>query len=170
MGYSLVAVIIKKTALYMGTAFEQGTNRRSRCRQMLIDAACFSRWSIHFEKLNEEESLRCIRAPAHSYRTPRFFAVYSLYADMRKMETVMHTIQQTVQIPANRRLQLDLTIPESIPTGEAEVQVIFSPLRQNASLQEDCGHLGFMRGQGVIPEDTKAVGREEIIAMFEGRE
>jgi antitoxin (DNA-binding transcriptional repressor) of toxin-antitoxin stability system len=30
--------------------------------------------------------------------------------------------------------------------------------------------LGFMRGQCVVPDDVKAVGREEIMAMFEGRE
>ena len=30
--------------------------------------------------------------------------------------------------------------------------------------------LDFMRDQCVIPEDIKAVGREEIIALFEGRE
>lgn len=30
--------------------------------------------------------------------------------------------------------------------------------------------LGFMRGQCVVPDDVKAVGREEIIAMFEERE
>jgi len=30
--------------------------------------------------------------------------------------------------------------------------------------------LGFMRGQCVVPDDVKAVGRKEIVAMFEGRE
>jgi antitoxin (DNA-binding transcriptional repressor) of toxin-antitoxin stability system len=30
--------------------------------------------------------------------------------------------------------------------------------------------LGIMRGQCVVPDDVKAVGREEIIAMFEGQE
>jgi len=30
--------------------------------------------------------------------------------------------------------------------------------------------LDIMRGQCVVPDDVKAVGREEIIAMFEGRE
>lgn len=30
--------------------------------------------------------------------------------------------------------------------------------------------LGFMRGQCVVPDDVKAVGRDEIIAMFEGQE
>ena len=82
----------------------------------------------------------------------------------------MSAIQQTVQIPANRRLQLDLTIPENIPTGEAEMQVIFSPLRKDGALGEAHNRLGFMRGHGVVPENIKAVGREEIIAMFEGRE
>jgi hypothetical protein len=86
------------------------------------------------------------------------------------MEAAMNAIQQTVQIPANRRLQLDLTIPEDVPTGEAEIQVIIFPPRKDAPQQEACNRLGFMRGQGVVPEDIKSVGREEIIAMFEGRE
>ncbi len=31
--------------------------------------------------------------------------------------------------------------------------------------------LGFMRGHGVVvPDDVKSIGREEIIAMFEGEE
>ena len=29
--------------------------------------------------------------------------------------------------------------------------------------------LDFMRGQGVVPDDVKAVGREEIASLFEGR-
>lgn len=41
----------------------------------------------------------------------------------------MNTIQQTVTIPANRRLQLDLTLPDSIPPGEAEMVVVLSPSR-----------------------------------------
>jgi hypothetical protein len=39
----------------------------------------------------------------------------------------MNTIQQTVHIPADRRLRLDLTLPEDIPEGQAEMTVIFSP-------------------------------------------
>jgi hypothetical protein len=38
----------------------------------------------------------------------------------------MSTIQQTVIIPADRRLRLDLTLPEDFPLGEAELRV-FSP-------------------------------------------
>jgi len=41
----------------------------------------------------------------------------------------MHTIQQTVTIPQNRRLQLDLQLPDSIPAGQAEMTVVLSPVR-----------------------------------------
>jgi hypothetical protein len=86
------------------------------------------------------------------------------------MEAAMNAIQQIVQIPADRRLQLDLTIPEDIPMGEAEIHVVFTSLRKDAPPRKASNRLGFMRGQGVAPEDIKSVGREEIIAMFEGRE
>ena len=38
----------------------------------------------------------------------------------------MNTIQQTVTIPANRRLHLDLTLPDSVPEGSADVLVVIS--------------------------------------------
>jgi hypothetical protein len=40
---------------------------------------------------------------------------------------VMNTIRQIVHIPADRRLRLDLTLPEDIPEGQAEMTMIFSP-------------------------------------------
>ena len=43
----------------------------------------------------------------------------------------MNTIQQTVTIPANRRLQLDLPLPDSVPAGQAEMLVVLSPVREN---------------------------------------
>jgi hypothetical protein len=91
----------------------------------------------------------------------------------------MNTIQQTVHIPADRRLRLDLTLPEDIPEGQAEMTVILSPTVDAIS----CGpgsvesastakRLGCMRGLGILGRgtDIKAIGREEIIALFEGRE
>ncbi len=39
----------------------------------------------------------------------------------------MNTFQQTVIIPENRRLQLDLPLPDSIPAGQAEMVVVLSP-------------------------------------------
>lgn len=42
----------------------------------------------------------------------------------------MNTIQQTLLIPSDRRLRLDLTLPDSVPTGMAEVLVVFSPVQE----------------------------------------
>ena len=43
----------------------------------------------------------------------------------------MNTIQQTITIPADRRLQLELTLPENIPAGLAEMLVVLSPVGQD---------------------------------------
>ena len=40
----------------------------------------------------------------------------------------MNTIQQTVTIPADRRLQLDL--PDNIPVGLADMVLVISPKRE----------------------------------------
>jgi hypothetical protein len=37
----------------------------------------------------------------------------------------MMTIQQTIDIPADRRLRLDFDLPETVPTGAAEFVLIF---------------------------------------------
>ena len=39
----------------------------------------------------------------------------------------MNTIQQAVTIPADRRLQVDLLLPDSFPAGEAEMLLVLSP-------------------------------------------
>jgi hypothetical protein len=36
----------------------------------------------------------------------------------------MNTIQQTIPIPESRRLHLDLSLPEDVPTGAAEMLVV----------------------------------------------
>ena len=47
----------------------------------------------------------------------------------------MNTFQQTVIIPSNRRLQLDLPLPDSIPVGQAEMLVVLSPAQQEKTCQ-----------------------------------
>jgi hypothetical protein len=44
----------------------------------------------------------------------------------------MITIQRTVDIPADRRLSLDFTVPETIPAGKARVTVLLD----NAATQD----------------------------------
>ncbi|CAK7069396.1 MAG: hypothetical protein DELT_01814 [Desulfovibrio sp.] len=39
----------------------------------------------------------------------------------------MNTIQQTVTISADRRLQLDVALPESVPVGQADLLLVLSP-------------------------------------------
>lgn len=39
----------------------------------------------------------------------------------------METLKQTLLVPADHKIQLDITLPDSFPTGEAEVVVIFAP-------------------------------------------
>jgi len=42
----------------------------------------------------------------------------------------MHTIQQVVTIPADRRLRIDLSLPDTIPPGVSEILIVFSPAHQ----------------------------------------
>lgn len=38
----------------------------------------------------------------------------------------METLKQTLTIPANHQLHLDITLPDSFPTGPMEVLLVFS--------------------------------------------
>ncbi|GHV81162.1 hypothetical protein AGMMS49944_29530 [Spirochaetia bacterium] len=37
------------------------------------------------------------------------------------------TIQQTIEIPADHRLHLDMLLPESVPDGQAKIKVLIKP-------------------------------------------
>jgi hypothetical protein len=39
----------------------------------------------------------------------------------------MMTIQQTIAIPADRRLHLDFDLPENLPEGQADITLIVKP-------------------------------------------
>ena len=47
----------------------------------------------------------------------------------------MNTFQQIVTIPSNRRLQLDLPLPNSVPVGQAEMLVVLSPIQEDKALK-----------------------------------
>jgi hypothetical protein len=42
----------------------------------------------------------------------------------------MNTIQKFVTIPTDRRLRLDLSLPDTIPPGASEMLLVFSPVRK----------------------------------------
>lgn len=43
----------------------------------------------------------------------------------------MNTIQQTVTISADRRLQLDVALPDCIPVGQADLLLVLSPKQKS---------------------------------------
>ncbi|MDR1920234.1 MAG: hypothetical protein LBS31_00590 [Candidatus Adiutrix sp.] len=56
----------------------------------------------------------------------------------------MTTLQKNIEISEDRRLRLDLTLPEGFPTGQAKVLVFISPdveTEPPASLPELAGSL-----------------------------
>jgi len=53
----------------------------------------------------------------------------------------MNTIQQIVTIPPDRRLQLDLPLPDSVPVGPAEMLVVLSPAQQKDKSPKSILHL-----------------------------
>jgi hypothetical protein len=55
--------------------------------------------------------------------------------------------------------------------GEAEMRVSFSPVPETGLATGVSKRLGCMQGLGIVAKhiDIKAFGREEIIALFEGR-
>jgi hypothetical protein len=70
----------------------------------------------------------------------------------------MNTIQQTVHISADRRLRLDLTLPDNFPVGEAELRV-FSP-QSKGKTYEAIKHLaGCLAGSKTLAENSLAIQR-----------
>ena len=70
----------------------------------------------------------------------------------------MNAIQQIVQIPADRRLQLDLALPDDFPAGEAKVLVF--PLIPEAGGYESIKHLaGCLADSKTFAGDSVALQR-----------
>jgi hypothetical protein len=69
----------------------------------------------------------------------------------------MNTFQQTITIPPNRRLQLDLPLPDNIPPGEAEVVVVLSPARAMKSKKSILRFAGCLAGSKTFAGDPVAV-------------
>lgn len=66
----------------------------------------------------------------------------------------MTTIQKTVDIPADHRLRLDLSLPREIPAGRAEIQVTIIPHpEQSAARKPFEGLAGSLRGSAIFGRD-----------------
>jgi hypothetical protein len=69
----------------------------------------------------------------------------------------MKTFQQTVTIPANRRLQLDLPLPDSVPVGEAEMLVVLSPAREDKARKSFHQFAGCLANSATFAGDPVAM-------------
>jgi hypothetical protein len=69
-----------------------------------------------------------------------------------------------IVVPESRRIEISL--PEDIPTGPAEV-IILADSRRNA--ERDPRPSGIDAGKGWIAEDFDAPLPEDLLALFEGR-
>ena len=69
----------------------------------------------------------------------------------------MNTIQQTVTIPANRRLQLDLPLPDSIPVGLAEMLVVLSPAQEDRPPKSILRFAGCLANSKTFADDPVAL-------------
>jgi hypothetical protein len=68
----------------------------------------------------------------------------------------MTQLQQIVHIADDRRLRLDLSVPEDVPTGHVEMRVFFSPVtpvsaqapaRDGETSLADCSAFGMWAGR-----------------------
>jgi hypothetical protein len=69
----------------------------------------------------------------------------------------MNTFQQTVTIPPDRRLQLDLSLPDSIPPGEADVVVVLSPAQTAKSKKSLLRFAGCLANSNTFASDPVAM-------------
>jgi guanyl-specific ribonuclease Sa len=51
----------------------------------------------------------------------------------------MTAIQETVTIPRDRHIHLDLTVPDDVPYGKAQVMLVFAPLPEHSAEQAAAG-------------------------------
>jgi hypothetical protein len=71
------------------------------------------------------------------------------------------TYTQTIEIPADRKVHLDLELPETAPVGTVCLQLIpYQP--------PPLPRIGFLKGHISIPEDFDTMGGNEIAALFGG--
>ena len=75
------------------------------------------------------------------------------------------TIEQTVEIPANHRLTLE--VPREIPVGKAVLT--FTPVPADLQSIAQPARIGFLKGRVSVPADFDTMGQSEIAALFEGK-
>jgi hypothetical protein len=84
-------------------------------------------------------------------------ALYAIFA--------VWSIEQIVEIPADRHLRLDFALPETVGIGQAKLTFIIS----GAGVEKSSStRIGFLKGRISVPADFDTMGQGEITALFEG--
>lgn len=75
----------------------------------------------------------------------------------------MTTINKSVDIPADRRLQLDLLLPPDLPIGRAEISVTITPASETGDGPRPKpfeGLAGSLRDSGIFKGDSVDIQRK----------
>jgi hypothetical protein len=65
----------------------------------------------------------------------------------------MTIIKKTIEIPADRRLKLDLELPDSLPPGKAELSLDITP-EPKPNGKAIMSHFGCLKGTTAFGEDS----------------
>ncbi|MDR1608066.1 MAG: hypothetical protein LBT38_06620 [Deltaproteobacteria bacterium] len=68
-------------------------------------------------------------------------------------------IKKTIEIPDDRRLKLDLELPDSLPPGKAELSLTVTPLRENSGRDPFEGFYGCIKS-GAYAGDPVEIQRK----------
>jgi hypothetical protein len=77
----------------------------------------------------------------------------------------MITIEQTVDIPADRRLRLDMTLPQSVPSGRADIVLVLSVAEPAEKAEEEASRIYTPKPFPTI-EELKEEARQKTAARL----
>ena len=71
----------------------------------------------------------------------------------------METLKQTLTIPENHKIHIDLTLPDNFPTGQVEVLLVFS---NNATASNDVINIELYKLAGTL-KNSPLFGRDPLV-------
>lgn len=71
----------------------------------------------------------------------------------------METLKQTLTIPENHKIHIDLTLPDNFPTGSVEVLLVFS---NKLTTPSDVINIGILKLAGVL-KDSPHFGGDPLL-------
>lgn len=72
----------------------------------------------------------------------------------------MPTITKIIKVPADRRLKLEIDLPEDMPTGNVEMALTLSPASEEDRRRYLLGFAGIFKGHPAFKRGGVAIQRE----------